>query len=79
MSSLPQGQNLMYIENGDTPTGCVADKKTIIPTEIPKVYRNGIESIRRLGFSGISEKTDKRKGSLRISPLQVSPEGFHRN
>lgn len=24
-----RGKNLMYIENGDTPTGCVPDKKTI--------------------------------------------------
>ncbi len=24
-----RGKNRMYIENGDTPTGCVPDKKTI--------------------------------------------------
>lgn len=24
-----RAKNLMYIENGDTPTGCVPDKKTI--------------------------------------------------
>lgn len=113
-----RGKNRMYIEKGDTPTGCVPDKKTIsllcilckqtsymhiaikellsnsqtshfflrIPelicfensAETPKGYRNGITPIRTLGFSGISEKTPK-KGDRRISPLQVSPEGFHRN
>ena len=117
-----RAKNLMYIENGDTPTGCVPDKKTIgllcimciyysythVPikelfsnlqtsyyshfflhnpericfensAETPKGYRNGMSSLRSLGFSGISEKTANGKGDRRISPLQVSPEGFHRN
>ena len=33
-----RGKNWMYIENGDTPTGCVPDKKTISLLCILNIY-----------------------------------------